>query len=78
MTVRDQLHYDVVATSFPIVYTAEGDHDPAGLLYTLEHLRAAAASGRASSGTGGTSGCPAPTSAPSASSCSSTPSTGTS
>ncbi len=28
------LHYDVVATSFPIVYTAEGDHDPAGLLYT--------------------------------------------
>lgn len=31
-----QLHYDVVATSFPIVYTAEGDHDPAGLLYTLK------------------------------------------
>ena len=29
------LHYRVVATSFPIVYTAEGDHDPAGLLYTL-------------------------------------------
>ena len=29
------LRYDVVATSFPIVYTAEGDHDPAGLLYTL-------------------------------------------
>src|SRR5687767_1543855 len=29
------LHYDVVAESFPIVYTAEGDHDPAGLLYTL-------------------------------------------
>jgi FtsP/CotA-like multicopper oxidase with cupredoxin domain len=30
-----RLRYRVVATSFPIVYTPEGDHDPAGLLYTL-------------------------------------------
>ena len=27
--------YDVVAMSFPIVYSVEGDHDPNGLLYTL-------------------------------------------
>jgi hypothetical protein len=27
--------YDVVAVSFPIVYTSDGDHDPNGLLYTL-------------------------------------------
>jgi len=27
--------YDVVAMSFPIVYTIDGDHDPDGLLYTL-------------------------------------------
>ena len=27
--------YDVVAMSFPIVYSLEGDHDPNGLLYTL-------------------------------------------
>lgn len=27
--------YDVVAMSFPIVYTLEGDHDPNGMLYTL-------------------------------------------
>ena len=27
--------YDVVATSFPIVYNRDGDHDPNGMLYTL-------------------------------------------
>jgi hypothetical protein len=27
--------YDVVAMSFPIVYTKDGDHDPDGLLFTL-------------------------------------------
>jgi FtsP/CotA-like multicopper oxidase with cupredoxin domain len=29
------LTYDVVALEFPIVYTADGDHDPSGFLYTL-------------------------------------------
>ena len=29
------LSYDVVAMSFPIVYTVDGDHDPNGLLFTL-------------------------------------------
>ena len=27
--------YDVVAMSFPIVYTVDGDHDRDGLLFTL-------------------------------------------
>ena len=31
-TSRD---YDVVALSFPIVYSLDGDHDPNGMLYTL-------------------------------------------
>lgn len=31
--------YDVVALPFPIVYTKDGDHDPDGLLYTLEVYR---------------------------------------
>lgn len=29
------LSYDVVALSFPVVYTIDGDHDPNGMLYTL-------------------------------------------
>ncbi|PWW25204.1 FtsP/CotA-like multicopper oxidase with cupredoxin domain [Geodermatophilus normandii] len=31
--------YDVVATSMPIVYNVDGDHDPNGLLYALEAHR---------------------------------------
>lgn len=31
--------YDVVAMSLPIVYTVDGDHDPNGLLFTLERHR---------------------------------------
>jgi hypothetical protein len=33
------LHYDVIALSFPTVYTIDGDHDPDGLLYTLAAYR---------------------------------------
>lgn len=29
-------HYHVVAMSFPLVYAADGDHDPNGMLYTLK------------------------------------------
>ncbi|MEV7650236.1 multicopper oxidase domain-containing protein [Kocuria marina] len=35
MTPHRFRSYDVVAMSFPIVYSLEGDHDPNGLLYTL-------------------------------------------
>ena len=31
-----QQRYDVVAIEFPIVYDVDGDHDPDGLLYTLQ------------------------------------------
>ena len=31
--------YDVVALSFPIVYTKDGDHDPNGMLFALQAYR---------------------------------------
>ena len=33
--INPDREYDVVALSFPIVYSLEGDHDPNGMLYTL-------------------------------------------
>lgn len=32
-------NYDIVAMSFPIVYTKDGDHDPNGMLYALQKYR---------------------------------------
>jgi hypothetical protein len=53
MTVRQSVHYDVVAISITIFYNREGDHDHNGMMFALsdnlpilEYIRALARVGQ--------------------------------